>query len=123
VEAYLLELSLCLFLVGLFTLVHGVGWRWGKKVKVTEEERLEAAKAKREMEEMMAMPGWKRLEQIASVQVESRSNQVLLSPTESPLTQEYLKGEVNGIRSFVKIPGVVVEEAKRIIALANEEGV
>lgn len=120
-EVYLLELSVCLLLVGLLCLSYGVGWRRGPRV--TEEERLEAAKAKRQMEEMMATEGWKRLKEIADTQIKARSNQVMLSPTESPLAQEYAKGEVNGIRAFIEIPRVVVEEAKRVIALANDKGV
>ena len=86
---------------------------------MTEEERASALRLKRQMEEMMATDGWKTLVETASKQCVNRQNEILLKPTEKPYEQEYLKGEIAGIRTLVDIPKVLVESAKATIDLAN----
>lgn len=84
----------------------------------TEEERQEAARVKREMEELMSTPGWKTLVSIGLVHSNGRKNEVLLKPTENAYAQEYLKGEVNGIEFMLKIPEVALESADAVIKAA-----
>jgi len=112
---------------GLFLLLGGcvgLGWKiwrdWGKKV-YTEEEKDEAIRMKREMEELQELPGWKTLVKYAEVQLSGRKNEVLLKPTENPYQQEYLKGEVNGIDLFIRIPKVIVDESQAVINAVNRE--
>ena len=119
VVGYLIELGVLLLLVGGGVLVYVPGGK--KRPKVTEEERIEAARAKRQMEEMVATAGWKRLCEIAEAQAQGRSNEVLLKATDNAYAQEYMKGEVNGIRSFLKIPSVVIETSKQLIEQDEEE--
>lgn len=86
--------------------------RWGK---VTEEQRVEAAKHKKIMEELVKTPGWKLLEEAAKVQSTSRQNEIMLKPTENALVQEYAKGEVQGIQLFMTLPRTLIESSKAIL--------
>src|SRR5678810_608276 len=61
-----------------------------KRAKVTEEQRVEAAKHKRIMEALVETEGWKMLYALAEREALVRTNQVLLKPTEIPLEQEYM---------------------------------
>lgn len=100
----------------------GIGMVWiGGRRKVSEEQRAEAAKIKRELEEMMKTPGWGRVEVWVKNQVDERSKLVLRSPTKEPLEQEYLKGEVHGIELFGMFPKVVIEQMKEILAAYDKE--
>lgn len=100
----------------------GIGMVWiGGVRKVTEEQRAEAAKVKKEMEALMSMPGWKTLMEYAAKQKSERSNSVLLSPTETPLTQEFMKGEIQGISLFTKIPEILISSSKDILAAYERE--
>lgn len=86
------------------------------------QERLsEAVKIKREMESLISSPGWKRLVEISRNQVDGRTNSILLKPTESPYEQEYLKGEIQGMKTLVSIPGNLVEDAAAIIDSTKSE--
>ena len=86
-----------------------------QKKKMNEEQIREALKAKREMEGLISSPGWKTLMAIAKSQLSLRENEVLLKPTENPLSQEYQKGEIQGIKLFCQYPETVVENAKAVI--------
>lgn len=81
----------------------------------------EAVKVKREMEALTSLPGWKRLTEIARVQIEGRTNSVLLQPTSSPYEQEYLKGEIQGMKTLVSIPETVMADSKAIIDSTKTE--
>ena len=100
----------------------GIGMVWiGGRRKVSEEQRSEAAKVKRELEEMMKTAGWARIEAWVKQQVDERSKLVLRSPTKDQLEQEYLKGEVHGIELFGTFPKSVVEQMKEILAAYDKE--
>ena len=92
-----------------------------RRRQVLEEQRIDAVRSKKMMEDLVEMPGWKFLAEAAKVQAQSRENEVMLKPTENPLTQEYLKGEVQGIKLFVTLPEKLIEGSQAIIELANEE--
>ena len=100
----------------------GIGMVWiGGRRKVSEEQRSEAAKIKRELEEMMKTAGWARIEAWVKKQVDERSKLVLRSPTETPLAQEYMKGEIHGIELFAEIPKVMVAHHAEILAAYDKE--
>ncbi len=100
----------------------GIGMVWiGGIRRVTEEQRAEAVRVKREMEALIASPGWKKLQEYAEKQKIERSNSVLLSPTETPMTQEFMKGEIQGISLFVKIPEILITSSKDILAAYDKE--
>lgn len=124
--ACVIGLGLCAAGVGLDLLAN---WRARKRAaerewrkKVLEEQRVEAARSKRMMEELMETEGWKFIAEAAKMQSVRRQNEVLLKPTENPLAQEYLKGEVQGIELFVTLPEKLIENAQAIIDLAMQEG-
>ncbi len=81
----------------------------------------EAIKIKQEMMSLTSSPGWKRLLEITRVQVEGRTNSILLKPTESAYEQEYLKGEIQGMKTLLAIPVSLVEDASAIIDSTKEE--
>lgn len=81
----------------------------------------EAVKIKQEMQSLTSSPGWKRLQEISRVQVEGRTNSILLKPTESAYEQEYLKGEIQGMKTLLAIPVSLVEDASAIIDSTKEE--
>jgi len=83
---------------------------------VTPEQVAEARRQKRMMEELVAHPGWKMLQEVANSQALNRKNNILLKPTESPYEQEYMKGEVQGIELIMKVPSTLIESAKAIVA-------
>ncbi len=87
-----------------------------------DRERLaEANKIKGEMTNLISSPGWKRLLEITKTQVEGRTNSILLKPTESAYEQEYLKGEIQGMKTLLAIPVTLVEDAKAIIDSTKEK--
>lgn len=73
------------------------------------------------MEELIATAGWKLLKEAAEAQTKARSNAVLLTPTENPYDQEYKKGEIQGIQTFLSIPDALITSAKDILALEPED--
>ncbi len=119
VHHYLLALAILLLCLGCCALSLELRKRWNRKV-YSEEEKEEAIKQKREMEELLQSPGWKTLIRIAEAQSLGRKNEVLLKPTENPYQQEYLKGEITGIELILRTPGTVVETAKALIEAANQ---
>lgn len=88
---------------------------------MNQEQLSEALKAKREMEQLLATPGWKTLKAIGMGQTSIRENEVLLKPTENPLAQEYQKGEIQGIKLFLQYPETVLENAKAVIEASNPQ--
>jgi hypothetical protein len=87
-----------------------------------EQGRLsEAIKIKQEMIALTSSPGWKRLQEISRVQVEGRTNSILLNPTENAYAQEYLKGEIQGMKTLLAIPLTLTEDASAIIDSTKEE--
>lgn len=83
---------------------------------MTPEQLNEAIRQKRMMEELMQHPGYAVLKSFGQNQALQRKNQVLLQPTEQPLTQEYMKGEISGIELIFKLPEAVIESAQAVIA-------
>jgi hypothetical protein len=84
---------------------------------VTPEQLAEAKKQKRVMEALLEHEGFKLLRQIGLDQSLTRKNKVLLEPTENPLGQEFMKGEVQGIELMLRMPDSIIESSKAMIAL------
>lgn len=91
-----------------------------KLKKMTQEQLSEAIKAKREMELLTSLPGWKSIVQIAKHQLQLRENSVLLKPTSNAFEQEYQKGEIQGIKLFLQYPETLLENAKAVIDSTKE---
>ena len=91
---------------------------------MTEEQRIEAVKQKREMEELLAMPGWKILEAAMNAQIKYRMDQITLDPDLEPMKSKYLLGEVAGIKTLMALPLGMVEMNDAVIkaAMQQEEG-
>lgn len=107
---------------GSVSVLLGIGMVWiGGRRKVTDEQRVEALRVKREMEALQASAGWKTLMEYAAKQKSERSNSVLLSPTETPMAQEFMKGEIQGISLFTKIPEIIISSSKDILAAYDRE--
>ena len=113
------SIGLCLVILGgLWTYLDSAK-AWANRV--TEEQRLEAAKHKKIMEQLVETEGWKLLEAAAKVQSTSRQNEIMLKPTENPLLQEYCKGEVQGIALFLRLPKNLIESSKAILEAYAEQ--
>lgn len=91
---------------------------------MTEEQRIEAAKLKRMLGGLLEHEGWQWLAEAAKVQISHRENEVLLKPTENVSAQEYMKGELQGIKLFLSLPrnGLEMSEAVLKAAMEDEEG-
>lgn len=90
-----------------------------RRRKMQESVR-EAKQMADEFQFMIGTAGWKRLCQLAAVQVQGRQNEILLQPTENAAKQEYQKGELQGIQLFVKLPELSIEMAKDLMAEAQK---
>lgn len=88
---------------------------------MTEEQRIEAARNKKMMEELVSHEGWKLLTGFGKGQVGSRSNKVLLEPTKEPFAVEYMKGEIQGIQLILATPEKLIEESEAILRIAAEQ--
>ena len=112
-------IGLCLTLLGGLRVYLDCKKAWASRV--TEEQRLEAAKHKKIMQQLVETEGWKFLEAAAKVQSTSRQNEIMLKPTENPLLQEYCKGEVQGIELFLRLPKNLIESSKAILEAYAEQ--
>lgn len=107
---------------GLALLLLGTWMVWtGGVLKVTEEQRADAAKQKKELEELLKQPGWKQIEKWIAENVETRSNSVLYSPSEKPMEQEFTKGEISGLKMFIRVPEILLEQNTQILAAYAQE--
>ena len=64
------------------------------------------------MKDMLASEGWKTYYAIVSSQQRTRFDQVVLQPlpcTDAVYSQEYMKGEINGLRTAVTLPGALID--------------
>ena len=118
-------------LLASFLLVLAAAGLWFRRYYVLrrrrkmEEQVEEARVALLELQEMIKTPGWKRLQKIADTQIEGRRNEVLLQPTTDAYAQEYMKGEINGMATVIKMPAMLVEQNKELLEIArklDEEG-
>jgi hypothetical protein len=93
--------------------------KWKKML--SEEQRAEAIRSKREMDFLLSTPGWKTLSSIFRSQISLRENEVLLKPTKDPLEQEYQKGEIQGLKLLLQYPETVIENARAVIEAMRDE--
>lgn len=82
-------------------------------------------------QDLLKSVGWARLSELANAQIEARRNMILAPEHEKPqvngkpVTEEFLKGEISGIRSFLQLPEVLVETTSEVIKSqekVNEHG-
>ena len=88
---------------------------------MTEEQRVEAARTKKQMEALIALDGWKMIAEAAKAQLGNRENTVMLNPTEDLAAENYMKGEIQGIKLFLSIPEKLIEQNAAILKLALEQ--
>ncbi len=76
-----------------------------------------------QMRGLVKLPAWAKLMQYANEQLTGRIDAIILNPVESAdatLSQEYLKGEVSGIRLFTKMPEILIAELEDAVAKLEE---
>lgn len=91
---------------------------------MTEEQRVEAVRQKREMEALLETPGWKTFEAAIQAQIKYRIDEIMLNPDLDPMRSKYLAGEVAGIKTLLALPAGMVEMNDAVIkaAMQQEEG-
>jgi len=85
---------------------------------------------KRELQEELSQlrglvkhPAWERLMHYAAGQLTGRIDAIILNPVDgADLTykQEYMKGEVSGIKLFTKMPEILIAELEDALAQLEE---
>ena len=68
-----------------------------------------------EFQSLLEHPGWKRLANYATVQVDGRLNDLILSVETKTKEVHYARGEMAGIRLFSRIPIIEVNRLKEDI--------
>lgn len=72
-------------------------------------------------QDLLKSVGWARLNELAKAQIEARTHMVLAPEHEKPqvngkpVTEEFLKGEISGIRTFLGLPGILAEVSSELI--------
>ena len=93
---------------------------------MNEEERgqlEQLQKVLREFRGLRKFPGWDRLAEFATAQIESRKNLTLEPATgvDMMVQQEFAKGEIAGIALFMRFPDIIEEDyADQIEVLLDE---
>ncbi len=118
-SSHLIYWGLTLCLSGL--LLHVLARWWIRRFAVTEEQRVEAARTKKQMEQLIATDGWKMLEAAAKAQLGNRQNTVMLNPTKDLAEENYLKGEIQGLTLLISLPEKLIEQNDAILRLAAEQ--
>ena len=83
----------------------------------------------KEFQELLDLPAWSRLVEMATAQMKMRQDQLLMPMHERtavsadrPLpTDEFLKGESSGVRLFTQLPNIIMESAKAVIESEKEK--
>ena len=77
----------------------------------------------------MELPAWVHLNSFAKKQIEHRRTQLELPEHERLVNEgralpsdDYVKGEIQGLRLFCKIPEILIDEAKALIDQENKDG-
>ena len=68
--------------------------------------------------------GWEQLVEYGNAQVAFRTNELILNPSTSLAdlaNQEYLKGEIAGIRLFLSMPDTIIEANKAYLTAIKED--
>lgn len=79
---------------------------WEEVEKIPDEEKNEALLL------LTKSRGWQILVTIAEIQIGTRKNQVLYKPLEGEsgiYIQEFLKGEIQGMESLLRLPQTIVD--------------
>ncbi len=102
-------------------LLHVLSRWWIRRFAVTEEQRIEAARTKKQMEQLIETEGWKMLRAAAKAQLGNRQNTVMLNPTKDLAEENYLKGEIQGLTLLISLPEKLIEQNDAILKLALEQ--
>ena len=69
--------------------------------------------------DLLRFPGWVRLLEVAEVQCKTREK-LILAPAHAreamQVSEEFLKGELSGIRSFMGLPEILENLASEVIS-------
>lgn len=95
------------------------------------DDRIKSQRAREAQEELSGLralqghKGFQELLKIAQIQVDNRTQQIFLNPLKSldaALEQEYSKGEVAGIKLFMEMTKIRIQDLEdEIKGLLNEE--
>jgi len=69
----------------------------------------------RDMATLLEHRGWKKLMEYAEQQIRGRTDEVILTPAkglEGAMEQEFMKGEIGGIRLFCTFPEAVTSDLR-----------
>lgn len=89
---------------------------------MTPEKRDEILRRKEKWADLLALEGWSDLEKLAKAQIEARERQMLtlrMNSQEKISEFERLGGSVEGIRLFLTLPVVFLQQVKE--ELENED--
>lgn len=94
-------------------------------IKAEARARYEAcAKAKHEIEELMASPGYKRFEDFLKSQLTSRREadfNNLMQSLETILKSNFARGEIAGLQIALVAPTLMLEDTEHLMQQAREE--
>ena len=85
------------------------------------EEDQEEQQLREEFRALVKSPAWGRLSSAADAQIVSRERMILAPSHEKaevngkPVSEDYLKGEISGIRSFLLLPTILIENANEVL--------
>lgn len=82
------------------------------------EQRRAAVIQKESFRGLTQHPGWEKLTEIVRGQIEARMGQVLqvLESESAVFAQEYMKGEIQGLRLMLALPEVQMTEAEAVLS-------
>lgn len=83
------------------------------------EQRKAAVMQKESFRGLTQHPGWERLREIVEGQINARTGAVLfrvLEDQNSVFAQEYMKGEIQGLRLVLALPDQQMAEAEAVLA-------
>lgn len=86
------------------------------------EQRAAAIRSKEAFQELLSHQAWDQLVEVAEAQIKQREN-IILGPApdaDSMLKIEYMKGELQGIRLFLQLPGIIIEQSD--VTVKQNEG-
>lgn len=96
------------------------------KVSFPEEITLDKGpEIARALKDLVASEGWAYYISVVETQHRARTDKILLEPlsgTDAVYGQEYMKGEVQGLRLAVNLPQTLIETIEQELAMLKEKG-
>lgn len=84
-------------------------------------QRADAQTLRDAMREMVKTQGWQILEATAKMQITNRVDKLMLEPTESIASENFMKGEVAMLRTMLSLPAKILDESLQVLDLFKKE--